>query len=310
MTVPAADTIEVGAASILTFRDNATALNTIKLNLGVAPGNTGIQLKSIVNRDTFIDFFEGASVQQNIFWSGSDDALIIGGLANGVIGIGLSQNVGVGTNSATSRFHIKDSDAGGNDLLLISSTGKANLKSFADQVALTVQGHSTQTADIFRVENDAAAVLFKVGPLGQTTITGTANALLLKVDADSGQTGAIVEINSSTVTLFEIGQNGKSFFQSDANVEILKIKAHSSTAGSTVTFRVTTSGNATRFGVNNDGDCQIAGDLNHDGAGVGFYGTAPVAKPAVTGSRGGNAALADLLTDLASQGLITDSTTA
>lgn len=42
---------------------------------------------------------------------------------------------------------------------------------------------------------------------------------------------------------------------------------------------------------------------------VGFYGTAAVAKPTITGSRGGNAALASLLTALASQGLITDSTT-
>jgi hypothetical protein len=42
---------------------------------------------------------------------------------------------------------------------------------------------------------------------------------------------------------------------------------------------------------------------------LGFYGSNPVAKPTVTGSRGGNAALASLLTALASQGLITNSTT-
>jgi hypothetical protein len=42
----------------------------------------------------------------------------------------------------------------------------------------------------------------------------------------------------------------------------------------------------------------------------GFNGTAPVAKPAVTGSRGGNAALASLLTAIAATGLLTDSTTA
>lgn len=44
--------------------------------------------------------------------------------------------------------------------------------------------------------------------------------------------------------------------------------------------------------------------------GLGFFGSTPVAKPAVTGSRGGNAALASLLTQLATLGLITDSTTA
>jgi hypothetical protein len=44
--------------------------------------------------------------------------------------------------------------------------------------------------------------------------------------------------------------------------------------------------------------------------GMGFNGTAPVAKPSITGSRGGNAALADLLTKLAATGLIADTTTA
>lgn len=43
---------------------------------------------------------------------------------------------------------------------------------------------------------------------------------------------------------------------------------------------------------------------------VGFYGAATAAKPTVTGSRGGNAALASLLTGLAALGLITDSSTA
>lgn len=43
---------------------------------------------------------------------------------------------------------------------------------------------------------------------------------------------------------------------------------------------------------------------------IGFFGAAPSAKAAITGSRGGNAALASLLTQLATKGLITDSTTA
>jgi hypothetical protein len=42
---------------------------------------------------------------------------------------------------------------------------------------------------------------------------------------------------------------------------------------------------------------------------LGFFNTTPVVKPTVTGSRGGNAALASLLTALANYGLITNSTT-
>lgn len=43
---------------------------------------------------------------------------------------------------------------------------------------------------------------------------------------------------------------------------------------------------------------------------IGFYNTTPVAQQTVTGSRGGNAALANLLTTLATLGLIVDSTSA
>lgn len=42
---------------------------------------------------------------------------------------------------------------------------------------------------------------------------------------------------------------------------------------------------------------------------IGFLGAAPIAKPTITGSRGANAALADLLTQMANYGLIVDSTT-
>jgi hypothetical protein len=48
------------------------------------------------------------------------------------------------------------------------------------------------------------------------------------------------------------------------------------------------------------------------GAGVGFYGAAPVPQPIVTGSRGGNAALESLLSALDKKlglGLIIDNTT-
>lgn len=51
-------------------------------------------------------------------------------------------------------------------------------------------------------------------------------------------------------------------------------------------------------------------DLLEVGSGLGFFGTANIAKPTVTGSRGGNAALASALTQLAALGLITDSSTA
>lgn len=57
-----------------------------------------------------------------------------------------------------------------------------------------------------------------------------------------------------------------------------------------------------------DGLTKDAGPHRFDGT-VGFNGTNPIAKPTVTGSKGANAALTSLLTQLAAYGLITDSST-
>jgi hypothetical protein len=52
-----------------------------------------------------------------------------------------------------------------------------------------------------------------------------------------------------------------------------------------------------------------SGELRIQATELGFYDAAPVSKPSVTGSKGGNAALASLLSALDSLGLIDDNTT-
>lgn len=60
-----------------------------------------------------------------------------------------------------------------------------------------------------------------------------------------------------------------------------------------------------------NGDSELDGNVILAGASdqVGFYGSSGIIKPTITGSRGGNAALASLLTELEGMGLITDSST-
>jgi hypothetical protein len=60
------------------------------------------------------------------------------------------------------------------------------------------------------------------------------------------------------------------------------------------------------------GAVKITGNLLHQGSSIGFFrpDTTVTSKQTVSGSRGGNAALASLLTALAAYGLVTDSTTA
>jgi hypothetical protein len=57
-------------------------------------------------------------------------------------------------------------------------------------------------------------------------------------------------------------------------------------------------------------DDVTVGDALRVNGNVGFYNTAPVAKPTVSGSRAGNAALADLLNELDTMGLINNSSSA
>lgn len=58
-----------------------------------------------------------------------------------------------------------------------------------------------------------------------------------------------------------------------------------------------------------DDSLHVTLDLRHLGANLGFYNHATATQQTVTGSRGGNAALASLLTALAATGLIVDSST-
>ncbi|KAM3099553.1 hypothetical protein ACKFKG_03180 [Phormidesmis sp. 146-35] len=58
------------------------------------------------------------------------------------------------------------------------------------------------------------------------------------------------------------------------------------------------------------GQLSVYDAFRHSGASIGFLGATPIARPTVSGSRGGNAALLSLTTALKNLGLIIDSTTA
>ena len=90
-------------------------------------------------------------------------------------------------------------------------------------------------------------------------------------------------------------------------VEVIAIASQ----GATIPIlEVTDNGGTQLFGVLVSGEVNIAGPLNHDGSTIGFYGATPATKPTITGARDDGTALADLLTELATLGLIIDSSTA
>jgi hypothetical protein len=74
-------------------------------------------------------------------------------------------------------------------------------------------------------------------------------------------------------------------------------------------FRPGTRGNdLTLTGIATLSDARI-GVLWHQGATASFFGALPQPKPTITGAKGGNVALGNLLTALATLGLLVDNTT-
>lgn len=128
------------------------------------------------------------------------------------------------------------------------------------------------------------------GKFTALTTDGTVN---VNLGTDTTNTG--VNVRGSNA-----GANGGSFVSvRNNNVGIIGIGNKSALNGGAYDATPYISANAT----------MEVGPSTKFASTTGFNNTAPIAKPTVTGSRGGNAALASLLTALANYGLVTDSST-
>jgi hypothetical protein len=107
--------------------------------------------------------------------------------------------------------------------------------------------------------------------------------------------GAIVQGANSVFT-----ETGLALGANIANVS--EIVGGNNAAAANLDLRGTGGGGVRLKG--HDGSLRIvASDV-----GIGFNGAAPLAKPSVSGSKGGNVALENLITALSAYGLITDAT--
>jgi hypothetical protein len=162
-----------------------------------------------------------------------------------------------------------------------------------------------------------------------STLTGTAlasnvvSSSLTSLGVLSALTVTAPIIGSATVLTRNDGQYHHILARSSAFARSYGLAINSGT-GEFILDDITAG--ATRFRVSPSGTATIAGGLENTPLGAttpntgafttliasgrfGVNGVGAVSKPTITGSRGGNAALASLLTALASYGLITDSTT-
>jgi hypothetical protein len=167
---------------------------------------------------------------------------------------------------------------------------------------LIVKAAAAQIANLLEVQNSTGTPIFAVDSAGRVGAGAVPNATYF-LDVNTGAAAAKMRL-VSTAADAQFSLSGSSFGQIENGAGAFYIT--NSGAGQPINFR--TDGGALRFVV---GSAQVSSEVAFLIKGnVGFYNTAPVAKPAVAGSRGANAALTSLLTALASQGLVTDNTTA
>ena len=220
---------------------------------------------------------------------------------------------------------------GGNDAYLdaINGAGQLHFRTAGTALALTLDASQNAT---FAKDLDIADgyLHIKQNTNGQgdgLDITRSDTSSTLSIYKGGGTPGdAIFQLNdagafafyNNTATLMAILENGGNL------TTIGKITAGGATgAGALAAMGRSASLGLMLTGQGSTNDVTILNDANaavisiptgttgvtFAGA-VGFNATAPLTKPAIIGSRAGNAALADLLTQLASYGLITDSTSA
>jgi len=150
------------------------------------------------------------------------------------------------------------------------------------------------------------SIAYRVGPLGTFTTPKTHWVRGFFVDDDSADTGielgtASAASPSGTAPIIGYGRSG-------AGVREITYTLGTAADGSSANF---TSGNGRFVRMQTrDGSGNVVNLIQGLNGGLGFFNVLPAGRQVVTGSRGGNAALASLLTALAAYGLITDSTTA
>ena len=171
--------------------------------------------------------------------------------------------------------------------------------------------------DIIRADAADGSVTVELDNVaGADFLVGNNNALVVEGDNDRVGIGILAPLTPLHVaaTLADVRVNIENLTASATdNLMGIDFKALTSVGSKTAGLIITNFSDVTdatrtgrmRFSVPNAGAFIYPFQLQ--GNAIGFYTTAPQTKQTVTGSRGGNAALASLLTALATIGLLTDS---
>lgn len=249
--------------------DTGTGLPSQLCGLWVWRGVSG----SVPQHQAFLAWDEGADGWKAGVDNNGDESTVA--LKKGFIGLNFrpysGDNFEAWSGQVEGAYDFRDS-AGTLQLQIVPSPAVVHVNSLGKQLILTSTAHVELTAPTVNV--NATTSNARMLSNGVIRLEGQANDVRLNADS-----------------------SGKISFQFDYN-ERLKLIYSGSAAQ-----LITPGSDALEF------LSQTWSRMKFDTTGIGFFNATPVAQPNITGSKGGNAALGDLLTKLAAMGLITDSTT-
>lgn len=259
--------------------------------------------------ETLQSAFNGGVVIEPDINGGSIDGAIIGAASPAAITgttVGATGDLNVGTAGlgGTAYFYGATTGGEGGQFTLIaaddyvggSHIGAVVMDVYNDIGRLYPDG----TPGPFNFEFDSK---FAVRVLGTMEVAHTTVNALFTASANAGyQKGFELKTGSAIRWTFRTSTDAESGSEAGSDIVITRHNDAGAFLGSALRISRATGT------VTTEAELEIDGALNHDGSTIGFYGTTPQSKPTVTGSRGGNAALASLCTQLAALGLITNST--
>lgn len=232
--------------------------------------------------------------------------------------------VGIGTTSPANPLHVQGA-TGTTAVVALDASGDTQRRLLIDASGTITWGSGSATGDttLYRgaadtLKTDDSLVIATRATVGNGTLqsaqfhaegAGTNQVLLAKATAAGTATVAVIAVETPTTA-----KRGFDFRLTGDTVARLAVDASASSSG-TLTFGDGTTADTVLYRsaadtLKTDDSLHVAATFRHLGSSLGFFNATAVAKPTVTGSRGGNAALASFLTAMASLGLITDSTTA
>lgn len=278
--------INIAAGAITADRLSVNQLSAIAADVGTVTFGSGVGILSpagiTLEIPTVGDFVDVNSYQ---FVSGGVVRSYLGGLYVSP-GNALAMRVLPFTGRASEANIEAEADAGG----------------LFGQVLLRTAHGSNESSLIMRQTGTAGTIDFTPGTGSSATLninsTGTSNSVIQLGVGGSGNRLSVIDlVGDTTYTDYglRIVREGSG---ANANCGIIS-------RGTGILYMSATDAGSVEFYTSSTRRMQISST-----GGFGFFGATAVARPTVTGSRGGNAALASLLTGLANLGLITDSSSA